>query len=96
MADYIKKQDVIEYLNEECEAGCVDPFTDHHRRECFREAVECIESIETVDAEPVRHGRWKGEGMGDYSCILCGEVVSARDYRYCPYCGAKMDPIEER
>ena len=39
----------------------------------------------------MRVGRWKGEGMGDYSCSLCGEVVSGNHREECPNCHAKMD-----
>lgn len=39
----------------------------------------------------MRVGRWKGEGMGDYSCSLCGEVVSGNHREKCPNCHAKMD-----
>lgn len=36
-------------------------------------------------------GRWKGEGLGDYSCSLCTEIVSGNNHNYCPNCGAKME-----
>lgn len=36
-------------------------------------------------------GRWKGEGLGDYSCSLCTEIVSGNNYNYCHICGAKME-----
>ena len=35
-------------------------------------------------------GRWKGAGMGDYTCSLCDETASGNDYKYCPNCGAYM------
>lgn len=50
-----------------------------------------IDNLPTVDAEPVKHGRWKGSGMGDHCCSLCSEEVSGYYYAYCPYCGAKME-----
>lgn len=43
----------------------------------------------TVNAVPVRQGRWKGAGMGDYYCSLCQQLVSDRT-NYCPNCGAIM------
>lgn len=56
----------------------------------------------TIDAEPVRHGRWieahDNDGL-DYECsnqkCKCrisynGAKVSG-DFNYCPNCGAKMD-----
>lgn len=44
-----------------------------------------------VEFAKVRHGRWKGWGMGDYCCTQCGMIVSGNKFKYCPYCGAKMD-----
>ena len=40
--------------------------------------------------DAVKHGRWKGAGMGDYYCSLCQRLVNPRT-NYCPHCGAKMD-----
>lgn len=96
MSDYISKNEVIEYLNEECEAGCIDIYSAQQRREIFREAIECIESFETIDAELVRHGKWLDylkEGL-KYKCSEC-ESRFDRPYKYCPCCGAKMDGEEE-
>ncbi len=63
-----------------------------------------IESAPTVDAVPVRHGKWVqrfieiggqkfGHGM---QCSVCAEPAldnEGDDYLtdYCPFCGAKMD-----
>ena len=52
---------------------------------------ECKYFTPTADVAEVKHGRWKGAGMGDYYCSLCQEVVSGSDFKYCPNCGAKMD-----
>lgn len=64
-----------------------------------------VERQPTVDAEPVRHGRWKIDTVWTFNsfepeiveekCSLCGRYVQR--YRtqspnnYCPNCGAKMD-----
>ena len=60
--------------------------------------LEFIENAETVDAVPVRHGRWmpiyERYEDGDYligeKCSECGETLSFKP-PFCPYCGAKMD-----
>ena len=50
------------------------------------------ESVYYVDkSENVREGRWKGAGMGDYYCSLCGHNVSGNEKRVCPKCKARMD-----
>ena len=61
-----------------------------------------INAEPTVDAEPVRHGKWKqwdSYGFEDtYKCTACGEsfvliegTPITNGYKYCPNCGAKMD-----
>lgn len=63
-----------------------------------------VNKMPTIDAEPVRHGRWT-KSEDDWNCmttITCSECheewcfeteedVSLLNYRYCPNCGAKMD-----
>lgn len=60
--------------------------------------------VPTVDAVPVRHGKWIDEGQyADFfphhawRCSECGKYVIEIDvpwYKFCPECGARMD--EER
>ena len=50
----------------------------------------------TVDAVEVVHGHWCWEGRFK-ACSKCGsyveftETLGASHWKYCPYCGAKMD-----
>lgn len=57
---------------------------------CFSEldVVNLIDEQPTVDAEPVRHGKWIIED-GHVCCSECGEI--SKEFNYCPYCGARMD-----
>lgn len=55
---------------------------------------EAIRDAPTIDAEPVRHGKWIDdsngiEGAWNY-CSVCGEQAIDL-YDFCPNCGAKMD-----
>lgn len=62
-----------------------------------------IDDAPTVDAEPIRHGRWvkdrllstNGGTYGVYRCSLCERTYQDIGYgfRYCPNCGAKMDEV---
>jgi len=55
--------------------------------DAWRDAQEEIDNAPTIDAEPVRHGKWIEE-----HCSECGEYVYHGDTRnYCPNCGARMD-----
>lgn len=53
-----------------------------------------LDRFATVDAEPVRHGRWNIRTFDSpregYYCSECG-TVEWRTSRFCPNCGAKMD-----
>lgn len=52
-----------------------------------------IKDATTIDAEPVRHGRWidAREYCGDYMCSNCEALYGTNKFNYCPNCGAKMD-----
>lgn len=63
-----------------------------------------INAMPTIDAVPVRHGKWVFEWeTKDTRMLRCSEcrmvfnVGKGRDGKYCPNCGAKMDAerIEE-
>lgn len=60
---------------------------------------EARDEAPTVDAEPVRHGRWKRiSPAGIYECTKCGQEVMTSDidvYDYCHGCGAKMEGLDE-
>ena len=60
-----------------------------------------IDNAPTVDAEPVRHGKWKKTSCKwvTYACSECGErtdetIMGEPRYVYCPMCGARMDKDE--
>lgn len=52
--------------------------------------VQEIVDIHTIEAEPVRHGRWIIGLDGSYICSECSKVV-LQIGNYCPKCGDKMD-----
>lgn len=60
--------------------------------------LEVAKNAPTIDAEPVRHGRWADEDNGRWVCTLCGSwyIVDSNGYmHYCPHCGAKMGGEED-
>lgn len=66
----------------------------------YRDAFDFLNEIDaapTIEAEPVKHGRWESIEQRPhlvYKCSECGDIWSygAVVYcNYCPYCGAKMD-----
>ena len=71
----------------------------------IREMLDEIEALPTIEAEPVRHGRWKclgeyeefSEEMADYLCESCGYVISRlknQKPKFCEGCGAQMDATD--
>lgn len=55
-----------------------------------------IDEMPTVDATPVRHGKWIDRNGAivapfweRYECSECG--VMSGNNKYCPNCGARMD-----
>lgn len=79
------------------------PYTEYPVIIQIRRAIkEMIDDAPTVDAEPVRHGRWKQSKHYPHIiiCDECGEPYelsnSMEHWNYCPNCGAKMDLNEEK
>ena len=64
--------------------------------------ADVLEQQPTIDAEPVRHGKWKCTYLPngfllEQTCSECGltfEEPSGVDYNYCPQCGCRMDKDE--
>ena len=63
--------------------------------------AEWIDAQPTIDAEPVRHGKWemKSDPFGFFDeipvCSECGCTTKMREKtKYCPNCGARMDKDE--
>ena len=73
------------------------PYSDYimGKIAAMQDVVTIIKCAPTIDAEPVRHGRWVDEGNGLYSCSEC-QIIDHREprHKYCPECGCIMD-LEE-
>lgn len=50
---------------------------------------QAINNAPTIEAEPVKHGRWIKTDFYFEKCSNCGDL-GLRGFRYCPNCGAKM------
>ena len=61
------------------------------------DVVRYLNTLPTVDAVEVVHGRWIEAEDGDGAvCSVCGEdfcnvYLEVERFLYCPNCGAKMD-----
>ena len=56
---------------------------------------QIIDDAPTIDAEPVRHGKWRFVKCATGLRSQCNEclhwVDAGTDRNYCPNCGARMD-----
>lgn len=65
-------------------------------KDCENVLFEIL-SAPTIEAEPMRHGKWLHIGGDEWACSACGFVISTDgswDHptkKYCEECGAKMD-----
>ena len=67
----------------------------------FELFIDRLKEEPTIEAEPVRHGRWIGAplcGNDNCRCSACGSWHNIHAnlhgeimQKYCPNCGAKMD-----
>lgn len=71
----------------------VNPL-DYNTKATYAECITMVENMETIEAEPVRHGKWLMITDSKH-CGVCS-VCFRQDYidplaTHCRYCGAKMD-----
>ena len=99
MSDLISRSALIECFeklalalaNAECYAAA----------DATQHAAETLRLAPSIDAEPVRHGKWINKtemrhGLCDYrfDCSECSHIFWAsgvENFNFCPCCGAKMD-----
>ena len=55
-----------------------------------KKVQKMIDMARTIDAVPVRHGRWTVTPVC-IKCSECGEIFPFVPQNYCPNCGARMD-----
>ena len=103
MAEYVSKQNILDYLNGYLHSLGYDN-TDLHvngQRGALINAIHDISAVKAEDVQPVKHGQWI-EHNDWIECNVCGFEVNdiyceKRDmtctetsYDYCPKCGARM------
>lgn len=58
------------------------------------ELLNMIDDQETIDAAPIRRGKWVVDEFGDTRCSECdGLATDSQEaiFEWCPYCGARME-----
>ena len=93
MSDLISREALIADIKRVYCTGC----NDYHGVRCRAcgtgDALDMVDDAPSVDAEPVRHGRWivQDDTFTRFICSECGTNNQDGVGNYCPYCGAKMD-----
>ena len=109
MSDYISREALIGKVEKHYCAPCKgqggDLDGDWCRSCVINSVLEKVRGIPAADVAPVRRGNWEewwpgiaeimtGEEML-YRCSACDAKYADIDgYKYCPYCGAKMNKEE--
>ena len=101
MAEYISKQDVIDYLNGYLHSLGEDADTLFNRgqRRALTNSIQDILAVKAAEVQPAKHGRWtypyKDKDINQCSeCRSCvqDKISNVREmFAYCPFCGARMD-----
>ena len=84
MAEYIRREDVIEWFIPYAHAGeSIDADV----------VISDIKGMKAADVEPVRHGRWLCVDTDTEQFFLCNRCKKKEYWEsdYCPSCGCKMD-----
>ena len=91
--EYIEKSQIIRHLRGKSIAKYPTTFITG-----LCAAADEIIRFPAADVVEVRHGEWgkeKWKHTDQHICSLCHSTVRVHpqsvEYRYCPYCGAKMD-----
>ena len=96
MARAIDADDLMVYLH--CRMGQIP--CDEYGLYLLADVAEYVAKMPTIEAEPVKHGEWRGWGKGgtyhyeNYgTCSVCHEdaEIGTKYRNYCPNCGARMD-----
>lgn len=86
--------DLSEVINE------IERFKGYFDEDMILRIKIAINRLPTIDAEPIRYGKWIGKPIGGYStvrCSVCGNVFLGNNgkWKYCPMCGTRMEGAEE-
>jgi len=92
MDDLISRQELLKKASrfmEYDETGCCIPV--------MVVRVEVIKNEPTIEAQPMRVGRWEWDTEDKYRCTNCGETAHVKEvmgkpvWGWRPNCGAKME-----
>ena len=97
MSDYIKRDDVIDLLEQVINA---EEFFDTDNAKAQSDLAlwfeERILGLPKADAVEIRHGHWINDiSYAGWTCSECGDHEGNKTDKYCHNCGARMDGEEQ-
>ena len=102
-AEYIQKQDALDAFGLSKKTRKYGGDHSGYDTRMLYEIQDTIESLKPADVVQVVHGKWIEEwwhGEKTRKCSVCNLTQTVNTYKgevkfkYCPYCGAKMDGEE--
>lgn len=85
--EYISKLDVVRILQKAYAEG---------RIKAKDGLAAVLDDINAADVQPIQHGKWIGVDYDTYfECSECKHMTDWQLYKYCPYCGARMNVIKD-
>ena len=67
-------------------------------RRAWAKAICVLHDLQAADVAQVVHGRWEEKGYvfgeSEFECSVCHKTewrTSISQFRWCPFCGARMD-----
>ena len=106
MKEYLLKGEVMGFLAEQFDFYDSRGLWDvADGIEDAREVLQKMDTYQLLDGQVVAHGQWMpaydriaptyegGQLVQHFYCSVCKKDITDRygKYRYCPYCGAKME-----
>lgn len=103
MKEYVDRKAIMEDINDLKQSPWYNDDTGFDTKQARQDGVKCV--VELIinpapieDVVEVRHGKWGKEKWmktNQHICSLCHSTVRVHpesvEYKWCPYCGAKMD-----
>ena len=93
--EYVSKVAISKAITAEALKQNLDSLYDNEASRYQRAAERIVAGMPAADIELVVRAKWKKSGGWStrFHCSNCG-WNSGMDWKYCPYCGAKME-VEE-
>lgn len=91
--EYIEREELVRHCKRIIEAEHNQISAPSSWSFAYEQFIEDLEEEPAADVEEVRHGLWETTDTPLGRCCICSVCGSCptMEYRYCPYCGAKMD-----